>query len=81
MKTAKELFYEMLENNGECTSTEMMIEFAKIHVKQALEQASEEAKTMEDPDSYCGNTGSEYPPDVIVDKSSILESYNLDNIV
>ena len=39
--TAKELFYEMLDKNEECTSTEMMIEFAKLHVEAALKKASE----------------------------------------
>lgn len=33
MITAKELFDKMLEENDECTSTEMMIEFAKLHVE------------------------------------------------
>ena len=34
--TAKELFNKMLEENDECMSTEMMIEFAKMHVEEAL---------------------------------------------
>ena len=38
--TAKELFDKMLLENDECTSTEMMIEFAKYHVEQALIEAS-----------------------------------------
>lgn len=38
--TAKELFDKMLQENEECTSTEMMIEFARLHVKQALLMAS-----------------------------------------
>ena len=39
--TAKQLFDKMLEADEECTSTEMMIEFAKIHVKAALKEVSE----------------------------------------
>lgn len=42
--------------------------------KQVLELASENARTMDDPNSYCGNTGSEYPPDIIVNKQSILNT-------
>ena len=34
--TAKELFDEMLLKNDEATSTEMMIEFAKLHVEAAV---------------------------------------------
>jgi hypothetical protein len=41
MITSKELFDKMLQENDECTSTEMMIEFAKIHVTEALKKASE----------------------------------------
>jgi hypothetical protein len=37
--TAKELFDLMLESNDEVTSTEMMIEFAKLHVELALKEA------------------------------------------
>ena len=57
-----------------------MIEFAKLHVEAALKAASEKAKIINDPDSYCGNTGSEYPPDQIISKDSILNSYLLDLI-
>ena len=39
---------------------------------EALEDAAKKATTCEDPNSYCGNTGSEYPPDLIVNKQSIL---------
>lgn len=37
--TAQELFDKMLSENEECTSTEMMIEFAKIHVLEAIKTA------------------------------------------
>ena len=42
--TAKELFDKMLSNNDEVTSTEMMIEFAKLHVQAALKEASKMGK-------------------------------------
>ncbi len=74
--TAKELFDKMLSDNDETTSTEMMIEFAKLHVQSALKQASEKAKITYE---YSGNTGSEYC-DEFVDKDSILNSYPLENI-
>lgn len=54
---------------------DLMIEFAKLHVKAALEAAADKAKVVDDPYSYCGNTGSEYPPDQVVDKNSILNAY------
>lgn len=41
---AKELFDKMLLENPETTSTEMMIEFAKIHKELALEAASKKFK-------------------------------------
>lgn len=70
MITAKELFNKMLEENDEFTSTEMMIEFAKLHVEEALKQASEKAlikRIM-------------YKDDTI-NKDSILNAYSLDGIV
>lgn len=42
--TAKELFDSMLLENDECTSTEMMIEFAKLHVEKALQKAYKNAR-------------------------------------
>lgn len=78
--TAKELFDKMLEENDECTSTEMMIYFAKYHVIKALKQASEKAKQIENPYAYAGNTGSEYSVDLIIDNESILNAYSLDNV-
>jgi hypothetical protein len=58
-----------------------MIEFAKLHVKAALEAAALSAKIIDDPNSYTGNTGSEYPPDQIVSEKSILTAYPESNIV
>ena len=51
---------------------ECMIEFAKLHVEQALKEASDKA-------DY--NTwGHEHIEDVWIDKDSILNSYPLENI-
>jgi hypothetical protein len=50
--------------------SEMMIEFAKMHVEAALKAASENADTKDVP----------YTDDIEVDKDSILYSYPLDKI-
>lgn len=74
--TAKELFNKMLEENDECMSTEMMIEFAKMHVEEALKQASEKViVNMKDGMDY-------YYEDYIegIDKASILNAYSLENV-
>lgn len=52
-----------------------LIEFAQYHVEQALLQASKSAKIIPDPNSYVGNTESEYPANDIVSKDSILSAY------
>lgn len=54
-----------------------LIEFAKLHVQAALEAASKvKTKTHEE---YISKTG-EYEYTQVVDKQSILNSYNLENI-
>lgn len=73
MITAKELFDKMLEENEECTSTEMMIEFAKLHVEAALKAASENA-TATNKAKFKGDCNPQ------VDENSILNSYPLDKI-
>lgn len=74
--TAKELFYKMLEENDECTSTEMMIEFAKLHVQTALESAFDKAII-----SKKGAFGIYWNrTDLILDKDSILNAYSMDLI-
>ena len=50
-----------------------LIEFAKLHVKAALQTASEEAIAKEDPKDY--GTGK-----IWVDEKSILTAYPLTNI-
>lgn len=56
--------------------SDMMIGFAKLHVKQALEEVSNKARIKY---SYSGNTGSEYC-DEFVDPESILNAYNIEKI-
>ena len=56
-----------LQSNG-LTSSEAMIEFAKLHVEAALKQASINATLLP------------YMDRPVVDKSSILQSYPLKNI-
>jgi len=57
-----------------------MIEFAKMHVKAALEAASKKAKMVPDTNDYTGNTGSEYDVSYIINKNSILDAYPETNI-
>ena len=76
MKTATEFFDEGNFNNV----TDMFIEFAKMHVQEALKQASEKA----DADfTYLGDDlkeiGAEYI-EVYTIKDSILNAYPLDLI-
>jgi len=79
--TAEEWLEHFKENAYPGTSiSECMIEFAKLHVQEALKEASEKVRQIEDPYAYTGNTGSEYPADYIVDKDSILNAYTLTNI-
>ena len=68
--TSKELFDKMLSENDEVTSTEMMIEFAKLHVEAALKAAVKdvEIKPMKHAGFY------------MVDSGSILNSYPIENI-
>lgn len=72
MKTAAEFFDEGNFNNV----TDMLIEFAKMHVQEALKQASVEAE-VEHELSNPYDPNSEYQ---IVNKDSILNAYPLENI-
>ena len=69
--TAKELFDKMISENDEATSTEMMIEFAKMHVEAALKTASQNASLnydeWDDMAAY-------------IDRDSIENAYPLTNI-
>ena len=72
MKTAEEFFDEGNFNNV----TDMLIEFAKMHVQEALRLASVEAE-VEHELSNPYDPNSEYQ---IVNKDSILNAYSLENI-
>lgn len=48
MTTAKELFDKMLLENDECTSTEMMIEFAKMHVAAFRREINNKTELWDD---------------------------------
>lgn len=81
--TAEEMALQ--RNGGDYTHfeeiVELMKEFAQLHVEAALKAASEKAKIIDDPTSYTGNTGSEYLPDQIVSRKSILNAYPKENIL
>jgi hypothetical protein len=82
MKTAKEFFtednglkiaYSVKNKDGEFTpvvSTERAIEFAKMHVEAALEEAAYNVELRQ----------VKWTDDYEVDKRSILNAYPLDNI-
>ena len=77
MITAKELFDKMLEENDECTSTEMMVEFAQRHVTEALKQASEKAELETEYENPVNPSMGSFE---VVHKTSILDAYSLDNV-
>jgi len=76
--TAKEVFDIMLSKNDEATSTEMMIEFARLHVTEALKEASEKAITKQV--SFSPNYSDEILYVYKIDGDSILNAYPLENI-
>ena len=79
--TAKQLFDKMLEADEECTSTEMMIEFAKLHVEQALKEASESAIINKNKGQVTGREfGNVTDGSYSINQPSILNSYSLYNI-
>ena len=58
------------------------IKLAQIDAIDAtIKLCAEKATTMDDPRSYCGNTGSEYPPDTIVINQSILNLEQHDELL
>jgi len=57
------------------TDITKLVEKVQIEMLEyAVNKAANNSRTMDDPYSYTGNTGSEYPPDIIVDKQSILKT-------
>ena len=61
--------------------TKAMIEFAKLHVQEALKQAIEKS-LMKDVNEDCHYEDEEgnFPEIYFIDKDSILNAYNLNNI-
>lgn len=61
--------------------TKAMIEFAKLHVQEALKQASEKS-LMKDVNEDCHYEDEEgnFPEIYFIDKDSILNAYDLNNI-
>ena len=74
---------ENWERNGKFEITNYkaaMIEFAKLHLDEQATAICKKVKIIDDLNSYCGNTGSEYPPDQIVSEKSILNAYPKSNV-
>ena len=71
MITAK----EFLKKHAPCSTEGFMIEFAKMHVKAALDEARKKAIIKYE---YSGNVG-EYC-DQVIDANSIVNSYPESNI-
>jgi hypothetical protein len=76
----KGICFEDYHGDNVAIVPDMMIEFAKLHVEAALKAAASNARIIDDPNSYTGNTGSEYPADQMVDRKAILNSYLPTNI-
>ena len=74
---ATDLIIKYMDKNPYKTIEEIMIEFAKLHVTEALRQASEKLtmKIKEDVQELDMNDDW-----MEVDKKSILNAYNLDEI-
>lgn len=74
MKKALEWFNEMAVGLQTATKWINIIEkVQKEAYNQAIDDAAKNAITCEDFEAYTGNTGSEYPASIIVDKESILK--------
>lgn len=72
--TARELKEQMLSENEDCATEEMMIEFARIKSQEALESAAENVYYTSERDSY-RNIKS-----VTINKESILKAFPTENI-
>jgi hypothetical protein len=71
--TASEFIHICLSKDDDMTTSDIMIEFTKLHVQAALEAAGEKAIAKENPSDY--GTG-----EIWVDEKSILKAYPLNNI-
>ena len=70
--TAEELNEQFFGDEYRTDTNDLLIEFARLHVKAALEAAAEKAETER---GYLNNL-----PVIYVTKKSILNAYPLDNI-
>jgi hypothetical protein len=69
----EDIFVDLLQKMFKVDVTEIIIEFAKLHVEKALKEASENAKIID--------VGIDYSIiKWVADKDSILNSYPLENI-
>ena len=68
---------EFLDKGNFNNTTDMMIEFAKLHVEAALKEASENFKMKIKDDVYELDMNDDW---MEVDKNSILNAYPLENI-
>ncbi len=73
LPTAKELFDKMLLDNDETTSTEMMIEFAKLHCEAQLKAILEKAEAINQA-KFKGDCNPQ------IDAESIINAYDLNQI-
>ncbi len=87
MITAKKFIENYIEENNDDSNIdieEALIEFARLHVEAALKAASDKALVLdmqEKDTAEIMGVSSEYGDyNFTVDKSSILNSYSLDNI-
>lgn len=71
LPTAKEFWYSKCKTDELKSPSDIMIEFAKLHVVQALKEASENAKIKYDQFDDMA---------AYVNHSSILNAYPLENI-
>jgi hypothetical protein len=76
LPTALEVFTKWGNKPYHFKITDVMIDFAKLHVTRALEEASKNAHII---NNYLQG-GCMSPDDYEIDKESILNSYPLDNI-
>jgi len=78
--TAEEMAYNSRHNNyssihyADCAK--LMKQFAELHVRAALKEASKKAETFTE--TYCSPHEHEWS--VVVNRKSILEAYPLENI-
>lgn len=71
---------EFIKLNAPCSIEGFLIEFAKLHVQEALKKASENVKTKSIFKKQGRSGYSNYIQKTVLDKRSILNAYPLENI-